>query len=208
MNGLLHRDLLKIGKLKINKQQLFGSLSLEQENKITQELTNYILWTSYYEKYLIDYFSSKKESLYDKDNKINLKLVTEFWLQVIGKSKELKELINSVEIVQNVYEYINIYYDDLLFITKSEINNSIHTENKELSFQEQQTIINKKPIYFDYRMISQKNFREEKQKEELFQIMKSNKRKEMVILDYFKRKFINLDHIDKITIQKLIDKYK
>lgn len=172
-------DILSFGELEINEKQYFSILNENEELLITREVINFLFWTSSNENWLDEYL--KKENLKLKDNNgfINYKILTEFWLQKIGKSEEIELILENAEVISDVYDYIENYYGKFKFV-----------------------FINSKR---DYGMVLKDNYRTNEQANKIKALINKNNYIKNVIENFFKNNQKDINHIDKVNAEKIIN---
>lgn len=172
-----YSDLFEKGDVKLNPNKLFTELTVEDEVSITRELINYCIWANKNIAKIESFLNTQKISLYidEGHNEVNTKILTEFWLQYIYKPNIIENLLNSLQIVTDCYDYIQNYFLKIVSFTIEE----------------------------DFIMVSKKNIRSDKQATRLNNIMKTKYKTELEeILKKYKR---NIDHIEKAYSDKLIN---
>lgn len=176
-----YEDVLSYGELDINSKRYFSLLNEEEEVLITRELINFCFWTQNNIEWLEKYLQKEKINLKDNNGFINYQILTEFWLQKIGKSIEIEKLLDNASVISDIYDYIEYYYSKLGFL-----------------------FINSKR---DYGMVLKNNYRTENQANRIKELLKKNKNTKEYIELFFQKNEKDVNHIDEKNAQLLIEKF-
>lgn len=172
-------EMITKGHYKINKkEELFFSLTQHEELTLTRELTNFISWSNKYLDTIESLLKQQGKSLYDGNNIMSTKILTEFWLGIVGKSKEIETLLENGEVVDDTYKYIEKYFDKISSIM----------------------------IDFDFKMVSYNRYRTEEQKDKLLEILNRNNYSSRRLEKFLKTQKFDINHIDKSNSNNLIEK--
>lgn len=176
-----YKDVLSCGELDINSKRYFSLLNEEEEVLITRELINFCFWTQNNIEWLEKSLQKEKINLKDNNGFINYQVLTEFWLQKIGKSVEVEKILDNASVISDTYDYIEYYYNKLGFL-----------------------FINSKR---DYGMVLKNNYRTENQANKIKELLKKNKNTKEYIELFFQKNEKDINHIDKKNAQLLIEKF-
>lgn len=85
-------------RLKIN----FATLNEEQENKVVSSLMDFLVWYKENEEEV-------NKSIQKSGKEVDDTSIVEFWIQNIGKSEEIEDYLNNMNVVADCYEYVRKY---------------------------------------------------------------------------------------------------
>lgn len=176
MDTLL-KDVLEKGQYNINKNKIFGNLCEDDEIFITREIINYVLWSNENIEIIKELLLKDNIELY-KNNTINTKVLVEFWLQVVGKGERLEKILENIDVIADIHQYVKKYYAKILLFNS----------------------------HYDIQMVSYSRFRTQEQYNTLTDIMK-NSYAANSINKFFKEYKYDLDHIDSKNANMLISKF-
>lgn len=172
-------EMITKGHYKINeKEKLFFSLTRHEELILTRELTNFISWSNKYLDTIESLLKQQRKSLYNENNIVSTKILTEFWFGIIGKPKEIEILLKNAKIVDDTYDYTKKYFHKISSLMPD----------------------------FDFRMVSYNRYRTEEQKEKLLEILNRNNYSSRKLEKFLKTQKFDIDHIDKSNANNLIEK--
>lgn len=90
-------------RIKVN----FKTLNEEQENKIISSLIDFLSWYKINENII-------NKGIEQKHKKVNDTTLVDFWMEHIGKSEEIEELLKDINVVADCYEYVKKYKNIIL----------------------------------------------------------------------------------------------
>lgn len=93
-------------RVKVN----FSTLNEQQENKIISALMDYLAWYKRNEKEVNQFIE-------ESGKKVNDTSLVEFWMQHIGKSEEIENLLTNMDVVADCFEYVR-KYKNMVFMLK------------------------------------------------------------------------------------------
>lgn len=179
MNNYNYNDVLSKGKLDINSKQIFGYLKEKEEILLTRELINYCFWVNNNLDWLEKHLLKKNVKLKDNNGFLNYSIIAEFWMQEIGKNDQIEELLKQMNVISDIYDYIEQYYNKFKYV-----------------------FINSKR---DFGMILKNNYRTSEQAKTLKELIKLNDKKSQKIKNFFKKHNKDIHHIDKKNAEILIN---
>lgn len=92
-------------RIKVN----FRTLDERQESKITSELINYLIWYKRNKKEVDEYIKKSGKEVDDTS-------IVEFWIQRIGKSKEIEDMLKSMDVLVDCFEYVKKYKNKIFIL--------------------------------------------------------------------------------------------
>jgi hypothetical protein len=95
-------------RVKVN----FKTLNEEQENKIISSLIDFLVWYKQNEKIV-------NKGIEKRGKKVNDISLVDFWIENIGKSEEIEELLKNINVVADCYEYVKKYKNIILTLKNS-----------------------------------------------------------------------------------------
>lgn len=95
-------------RVKVN----FKTLNEKQENKVISSLIDYLVWYKLNE-------SIVNKGIEQKYKKVNDTTLVDFWMENIGKSEEIEELLKDINVVADCYEYVKKYKNIILTLKEN-----------------------------------------------------------------------------------------
>lgn len=83
-------------------------ISEEQENLLLNELIDYIIWTKDNKDKLDDFKVANGYKKFDYD------LILQFWYKIIGKPNEVEILLNDINVIADINEYLQKNYERII----------------------------------------------------------------------------------------------